>query len=359
MVDEPREPAAPEPGPEEATGANEPATGEPAASEPATAPAPSAPLEPAAAPEPAAAAPEPSAAPETPAPPAPRHASWHAERPETAVEVPRAKLAARSRRDFLLFASGIAATILGGWWLLPDRAKGRLVGDARRDVLDSLAARVGLSRGNREKALNRALSFDDDVAEALYSKDRSVRTYRKWEATRLPNNYHGATPGPEILADWRLKVRGLASGREERFTVEDLLARCAFHEQVTRLVCVEGWSGIAWWGGIRFTDFLEALPPAPGARWAAMRSTASLDGAGRPETYYVSIDLETARHPQTLLATHYAGERLPLSHGAPLRLLAPMKLGLKNIKALTDIEYVAEEPPDYWNEDGYSKYDGL
>jgi hypothetical protein len=291
--------------------------------------------------------------------PAPRRPSWYAERPETTVVVPRRTLASRSRRDFLLFAGGIVATILGGWWLLPDRTKGRLVGDARRDLLDSLATRVGLSRGNREKLLDGMLTFDDDVAEALYSKDRSVRTYRKSEATVLRNNYHGATPGPEMLPSWRLTVRGLASGREQRFTVEDLLARLPFREQVTRLVCVEGWSAIAWWGGIRFADLLAAFPPAPGARWAALRSSVSLDGARRPEPYYVSIDLPTARHPQTLLATHLAGARLPLEHGAPLRLLAPMKLGLKNIKAVTDIEYVTDEPPDYWAEQGYSKYDGL
>ena len=90
-----------------------------------------------------------------------------------------------------------------------------------------------------------------------------------------------------------------------------------------------------------------------------MRSNVSLDGAGRPEPYYVSIDLGTARHPQTLLATHHNGQPLSLAHGAPLRLLAPVKLGLKNIKALTDIVYTATEPPDYWNELGYSKYDGL
>jgi len=299
---------------------------------------------------------------EEPAPPpapAPRRPSWHAEPPETTILIPRRTLASRSRRDFLLFAGGIVATILGGWWLLPDRTKGRLVGDAQRDLLDSLATRVGLSRGHREKALDGTLSFDDDVAEALYSKDRRVRTYRKSEATPLRNNYHGATPGPEMLTGWSLSVRGLASGREERFTAQDLLVRFPFREQVTRLVCVEGWSAIAWWGGIRFADLLAAFPPAPGARWAAMRSSVSLDGAGRPEPYYVSIDLPTARHPQTLLATHHAGAPITLAHGAPLRLLVPMKLGLKNIKALTDIEYVSQEPPDYWAEQGYSKYDGL
>jgi DMSO/TMAO reductase YedYZ molybdopterin-dependent catalytic subunit len=90
-----------------------------------------------------------------------------------------------------------------------------------------------------------------------------------------------------------------------------------------------------------------------------MRSTISLDGNGKLETYYVSIDLETARHPQTLLVTHLDGKPLPMAHGAPLRLIVPMKLGLKNIKGLTDIAYTHAEPPDYWQQRGYSSYDGL
>jgi DMSO/TMAO reductase YedYZ molybdopterin-dependent catalytic subunit len=69
--------------------------------------------------------------------------------------------------------------------------------------------------------------------------------------------------------------------------------------------------------------------------------------------------LLTARHPQTLLATHYNGEPLTVEHGAPLRLIAPMKLGLKNIKAITRITYVKDEPKDYWAERGYSQYDGI
>ena len=306
----------------------------------------------------ASAAPPPSP-PAVPAPPTPPRGGFLAERPEHTIEVPRRRLAAQSRRDFLLFTAGIAASAIGAWWLLPDRAKGRLLGEARRDRLDTLAGRIGLSRANREHALDRALSFDDDVSEALYSKDRRVRTYRKSDVTKLPNNYHGRTPGPEQVAGWALTVSGLASGGSKSFTLDQLVARFPLHEQVTRLVCVEGWSAIAWWGGVRFADLLAAFPPAPWARWAAMRSSVSLDGAGRIEPYYVSIDLETARHPQTLLATHLAGQPLPLAHGAPLRLLVPVKLGLKNIKALTDIAYTADEPRDYWNERGYSRYDGL
>src|SRR5262249_2584888 len=156
------------------------------------------------------------------------------------------------------------------------------------------------------------------------------RTYARSEVTPLRNNYDGRTPGPEYLATWSLALSGLASGASPRLSIDQLLGRFQLHEQITRLVCVEGWSAIAWWGGLRFAGLLEAFPPEPSARWAWLRSSVNLDGAGRPDPYYVSIDLETARHAQTLLATHLGGRPLTLAHGAPLRLLAPMKLGLKN-----------------------------
>jgi len=218
---------------------------------------------------------------------------------------------------------------------------------------------VGLSRSHRERFLDRTLTFDDDVAEALFSRDRRVRAYRKSDVTPLRNNYNGRTPGPEYLAGWTLTLDGLATGETERIDVNWFRERSSRFEQVTRLVCVEGWSAVAWWGGLRFDQLLAAFPPAPGARWAALRSDVNLSPSGRPDPYDVSIDLDTARHPQTLLATHLGGHELPVAHGAPLRLVVPMKLGLKNIKAITHIAYSAEEPRDYWGERGYSKYDGL
>jgi DMSO/TMAO reductase YedYZ molybdopterin-dependent catalytic subunit len=253
----------------------------------------------------------------------------------------------------------VIGSALAAWWLAPDGMRARLVGSGAAERLDTLAAHLGLSRDRRERTLDRALTFDDDVAEALQSKDRHVRTYDRSQRTPLRNNYNGRTPGPEYLAGWGLQLSGLASGRVERLELDAMLRRFPHREQVTRLVCVEGWSAVAWWGGVRFADLLDAYPPAPGARWAALRSAVNLDGQGRPDPYYVSIDLETARLPQTLLATHQDGQPLTLEHGAPLRLLAPMKLGLKNIKAVTEIAYSAREPADYWNERGYSKYDGL
>ncbi len=280
------------------------------------------------------------------------------ERPEEVVAQPVERLRAQSRRDFLIFSLGAAAAAVGAAWLLPDRNRTRLFGRGAAAV-DGLLGRVGLTRPLREQVLDRVLAFDDQVAAAMYSEHRLVRTYTRTQVTPLRNNYHGRTPGPEILPGWTLNVSGLASGRTERLTTADLLGRFRAHEQVTRLICVEGWSAVSWWGGIRFADLLRAFPPAAGARWAALTSNVSLDARGRPEPYYVSLDLGTARHPQTLLVTHHLGQPLTLAHGAPLRLIAPVKLGLKNIKALTDITYMTGEPPDYWNERGYSRYDGI
>jgi DMSO/TMAO reductase YedYZ molybdopterin-dependent catalytic subunit len=130
-------------------------------------------------------------------------------------------------------------------------------------------------------------------------------------------------------------------------------------EQITRLVCVEGWSAIAWWAGLRFDDLLRAYAPMSQAKWACVESSVNLDESGNPDPYFMSIDLATARHPQTLLATHLNGQPLTVDHGAPLRLLVPVKLGLKNVKAITKITYSAEEPRDYWGERGYSRYDGI
>jgi DMSO/TMAO reductase YedYZ molybdopterin-dependent catalytic subunit len=278
---------------------------------------------------------------------------------EVPIEVAESRVCARSRRDFLLFGAGALAAAGGLWWLLPDDTRKMHLTEGLRDRLDSLESRLGATSDRREAFLDRALTFDDDVAEALYSPTRTVRTYSRSQTTRLRNNYNGATPAPNYIPGWSLALSGLASGRSERLTIAELLSRIPRRDQVTRLCCVEGWSAVAWWAGLRFADFLNAYPPDPAARWAKIDSSVNLDGAGKPDPYYVSIDLPTARHPQSLLATHFSGQPLTVDHGAPLRLVVPMKLGLKNIKAITSIAYTREEPPDYWNERGYSRYDGL
>jgi DMSO/TMAO reductase YedYZ molybdopterin-dependent catalytic subunit len=278
------------------------------------------------------------------------------EMPEVFVD--EKKLRRQSRRDFLLFGAGTFAALAGIWWISPLASKKRIFGEHATDFLDTAAARFGLTKERSQRFQNSALTFDDDVAEALYSPTRSVRTYKRSDLTPLRNNYNGRTPSPDYIANWTLTLTGLASGTDVVLRLSDLATQPQ-HAQITRLCCVEGWSAIAGWSGIRFADLLRAYPPASGAKWAAIESAVNLDGRGNPDPYYVSIDLPTAQHPQTLLATHLNGSALGPDHGAPLRLVVPMKLGLKNIKAITKIAYVAEQPHDYWADRGYSKYDGL
>jgi DMSO/TMAO reductase YedYZ molybdopterin-dependent catalytic subunit len=259
---------------------------------------------------------------------------------------PRKKLDKASRRDFLIYGAGMATTVALFGWLLPDEVKAKLGIKLQQDSL-------------KEKFLSEVLKFDDGVGAALFSKTRLVPTYTKADMTEVPNNFAGQTPDKAFIPDWNLLVSGLAAGADKRISSSELRNNFVHYDQITRLVCVEGWSAISWWGGLRFADFIKQFPPKADTKWIQLRSEVNLDGDGNSDPYYVSLDLNSALHPQTLLVTHHHGQPLELEHGAPLRLLAPMKLGLKNIKAITSIAYSSKEPDDYWNKDGYSYYDGI
>jgi DMSO/TMAO reductase YedYZ molybdopterin-dependent catalytic subunit len=270
-----------------------------------------------------------------------------AEQPPQKIQMAPTRLIQLTRRDVLLFGAGALAALAGGGFLLP------------QDTLSRLGVRRDMDPPAKEWFLNKALRIDDDVAEALYSVNRSVPTYTKSQITPLKNNYNGATPDAGYIPGWNLTLDGLASGLSISLDIGNLTTRFSSYEQISRLVCVEGWSAVAWWSGLRFDDLLRAYPPMSQAKWARVESSVNLDASGNPDPYFMSLDLATARHPQTLLATHLNGHPLTVDHGAPLRLLVPVKLGLKNVKAVTRISYAAEEPRDYWAERGYSRYDGI
>src|SRR5262249_57478602 len=115
--------------------------------------------------------------------------------------------------EFVLRGGGTVAAAAGFWWLLPDETKQEHLTPALRDWLDSLEGRTGLNRERRERFLNRVLTFDDDVAEALYSPTRSVRTYSKSSVTPLRNNYNGGAPKPGYNPGWSPPPSGPGSGR--------------------------------------------------------------------------------------------------------------------------------------------------
>ncbi len=135
----------------------------------------------------------------------------------------------------------------------------------------------------------------------------------------------------------------------------DDITRLPRHELVTQFKCIEGWSQIVHWAGVRMADFLDLYPPAlidgKEPRYVYMETP---DG-----DYYNGYDLETLRQPQALLVTEMMGQPLTQFHGAPLRLHLPMKYGYKQIKRIGLIAYTNEKPDDYWTELGYDWYAGL
>ncbi len=115
--------------------------------------------------------------------------------------------------------------------------------------------------------------------------------------------------------------------------------------------CIEGWSRPVSCKGVRFSDFMRELGIDPGYKYAGM---SSIDGG-----YYVSWDLESLYHPQTLICYEMNGSPLQPENGAPLRILSSVKYGVKQIKQLGSIAFLEEMPNDYWAERGYDDYLGL
>jgi hypothetical protein len=122
------------------------------------------------------------------------------EQPLPMIEMAPEVLRYRTRRDVLLLGAGAAAAIAGAGFLLP------------RETLSRLGVRRKMDPPGKEWLLNKALSIDDDVAEALYSQNRSVPTYTRSQITPLKNNYNGATPDPSYISGWNLTLGGLDSG---------------------------------------------------------------------------------------------------------------------------------------------------
>jgi molybdopterin-dependent oxidoreductase-like protein protein len=137
-------------------------------------------------------------------------------------------------------------------------------------------------------------------------------------------------------------------------TMEDIL-QLPRHELVTQFKCIEGWSQIVHWAGVKMADFLEAYPPelhnGKEPKFVYMETP---DG-----DYYTGYDIAVCRHPQTLLVTEMMGAPLTQYHGAPLRLHMPTKYGYKQIKRIGLIHYTNERPDDYWTKLGYDWYAGL
>jgi DMSO/TMAO reductase YedYZ molybdopterin-dependent catalytic subunit len=205
----------------------------------------------------------------------------------------------------------------------------------------------------RSQALARGLAMSDRVSEWMFDPRASAPTYADADVTpldRYPLNSY-LVHDPEIdLDEWRLEVSGLVSKPGE-YTLRDFrwLPRVA---QNTRHICIEGWDVIGSYAGLRLADVLTFVGADPHARFLEVRCA---------DDYYESIDMMTARHPQSLLCDEMYGRPLTREHGAPLRLVLPTKLGYKQAKYIVGlrVSHVLGATRGYWVDQGYGWYGGL
>jgi DMSO/TMAO reductase YedYZ molybdopterin-dependent catalytic subunit len=192
--------------------------------------------------------------------------------------------------------------------------------------------------------------WNDGVQDWLFDPKRLAPEFPESRITR-PFPYNGYYPESEVPeidgASYKLELAGMI--REKKpWTLAELYALPQV-SQVTRHICVEGWSAIGKWSGVRFSDFLARI---------GADTTAKYVGFQCADDYYGSIDMATALHPQTQLSLRYADEELPPKYGYPMKLRIPTKLGFKNPKLIAAIFVTNEYPGGYWEDKGYNWYSG-
>lgn len=237
-----------------------------------------------------------------------------------------------SRRSFITFG---AAGILGGglyYWL------------RTRPGIDGV-----------EYPMRYALQFNEVLARKYFSHSNLAKEFPKSQAQEL--RYNGAVGLSEDfdVNSWKLKVSGTKQNSQTpmEFTLEDI--KSLPKQDITyNFKCIEGWSRIMNYVGVRFSDFIEKYQLLDVNNLPEYVSMATPDGE-----YYVGLDMESATHPQTLLCFEMNGEPLKPEHGAPLRLLITTKYGIKNLKRIGTINFTNERPKDFWAERGYDWYAGL
>lgn len=235
----------------------------------------------------------------------------------------------RSRRSVL---TGGAAALAGlaGWRWIQNGPEDRNIPAPLRDVHEA----------------------NESLWRALHRTDKLAPTFDRDRSSMIRVNGRRGLDQPIDLATWSMSVRD--EGTElASHTMDDILD-LPKREMTVEHKCVEGWSHVVTWGGVRFTDFLEAHHPE---KLTTPPGFVSMETPGGG--YYVGVDWPSMLNPQTLLAYELQGEPLDQDHGAPLRLVTTLKYGIKQLKRIGTIEFTDIQPADYWGERGYDWYAGL
>ncbi|HBQ6197255.1 TPA: molybdopterin-dependent oxidoreductase [Enterobacter ludwigii] len=201
-----------------------------------------------------------------------------------------------------------------------------------------------------ERSLSNISRFNDRIQAWLFNDIQLAPVYpESMIATNFPfNAFYGEDEAPEINGDnYSLELAGLITNKHPWTLAQ--LHQMAQVSQVTRHICVEGWSAIGKWGGVPFSLFLKVIGADLRAKYVSFKCA---------DDYYTSIDMATALHPQTLIALTWDGKVLPRKYGYPMKLRIPTKLGYKNPKHIKVIEVTNSYPGGYWEDQGYNWFGG-
>jgi DMSO/TMAO reductase YedYZ molybdopterin-dependent catalytic subunit len=209
------------------------------------------------------------------------------------------------------------------------------------DVTDTQSAQTLLERMSR---------WNDRVQLWLFDPKQLAPTYSEAQITRpFPfNAYYDEDQTPVVNGNsYRLQLSGLV--RDKRPWSLAQLNVLPQADQITRHICVEGWSAIGRWGGTPLHTFLKRIGADLSAKYVAFRCA---------DKYDTSIDMQTALPPQTLIALRYDGRPLPPKYGFPMKIRMPTKLGYKNPKLVLAMEVTNTYPGGYWEDQGYNWFGG-
>ncbi len=202
-----------------------------------------------------------------------------------------------------------------------------------------------------ENALRVISRFNDRVQALLFSETTLAPEFPESAITRpFPfNAYYAEDEAPDIDADrYQLEIGGLVDNKKP-WTLPELNALPEV-SQVTRLVCIEGWSAIGSWQGVRLSDFLKLIGADTTAKYVWFQCA---------EGYSNTIDMPSALHPQTQLTLKFDHQTLPQAYGFPVRIRIPTKLGFKNPKYVSAMWVQNNDAGGYWENQGYNWFSGL
>jgi hypothetical protein len=203
-----------------------------------------------------------------------------------------------------------------------------------------------------QKTLRKGLQQNEKIFGSLFSSSKDVKQFPLSAAAKKVRVNGDVGLGNDFdYKSWKLKVVK-ANGDTLFITLQDLMA-LPKTDVVFDFKCIEGWSQVTHWAGVRFSDFVQKyhLENEVKENYAGLVTP---DGQ-----YYVGIDMPSMLQGQTILCYQMNGQYLPLNQGFPLRLIIPVKYGIKHLKRIGTLFFSNSKPKDFWAERGYDYYSGL